>query len=498
MVLEVSQKQRYIFSSKKLRDNVDRSAAICCVTSGPFFEQVAGDLYDPEQNMVYSGGGHTVLQFDRADQAVGFARKVTRFVLERLPGIQLFVKQMPYDSSMASGENLHQLIRRLDEKKSLRKAALGQKSFGVEVLDEQSFRPKMAEQGNLKQLLGDLSCPSLDDKFPTLVQDLAGEDPFVAVVHIDGNAMGKRVDEIYSRFRCEDWETFCSKVRQFSEGIQHDFQTAFDDMVNQVCSQDVLMSGRYFLPIRPLILAGDDVCFLTAGSIGLECARLFLERLASLNNPVDGLPYAACAGVALVHQKFPFHQAYDLSERLCQNAKDFAASLDPKGRRVSAMDWHIEFGQLKDSLTQLREDYNTQDNARLELRPVTVVAPDGCPDAGVRSYSFFRGMCRAMQKEDDKTARSKRLGLRDALKQGEVESRFFLRSNSIGDVLYHSFEAEFPTEQQRMEQYRKWFGGSYHFEKEIFRQLDGDQKRCLLFDALEMADHCIFFQEVTS
>ena len=33
------------------------------------------------------------------------------------------------------------------------------------------------------------------------------------------------------------------------------------------------------LPIRPLILAGDDVCFVTAGRIALECARVFLERL---------------------------------------------------------------------------------------------------------------------------------------------------------------------------------------------------------------------------
>lgn len=65
--------------------------------------------------------------------------------------------------------------------------------------------------------------------------------------------------------------------------------------------------------------------------MGLECARIFLERLSEKNNAVDGQPYAACAGVTMIPHKFPFHAAYMLSGELCSNAKKFGAWLDERG-----------------------------------------------------------------------------------------------------------------------------------------------------------------------
>ena len=54
--------------------------------------------------------------------------------------------------------------------------------------------------------------------------------------------------------------------------------------------------------------------------------------------------------------------AYDLSEELCQSAKRLAKSLDPDGSNASAIDWHIEFGQLKNDLSEIRRDYETIPN----------------------------------------------------------------------------------------------------------------------------------------
>ena len=44
---------------------------------------------------------------------------------------------------------------------------------------------------------------------------------------------------------------------------------------------------------------------------------------------------------------------YDMAEQLCSSAKRFGAGLDPECG-ISAIDWHIEFGQLKDSLAEIR------------------------------------------------------------------------------------------------------------------------------------------------
>lgn len=287
--------------------------------------------------------------------------------------------------------------------------------------------------------------------------------------------MGTRVARIYDKYsgQCggrydEAWENCCCALRSFSSGIDQDFKAAFCEMVDVAAAR--LKPGSA-LPIRPLILAGDDVCFVTAGSIGLECARIFLERLAWRSNCVDGIPYAACAGVALIHRKYPFHRAYNLAEELCASAKRFGAELSPSGN-VSAMDWHIEFGQFKDSLKELRtEDYLTEDGCSLTLRPVAVLLPkeENIRSESPRTYEFFRRLCTGIQQKCRQVARGKIKELRTALKQGELESRFFLQDQELHGL----FQGQDIDGISMDTPYLSLNGGTY----------------CLLFDAIEMTDH---------
>lgn len=501
MILEVSQKQDYIFASKQLKENACRSADIAYVTGDTFFRETAGNLYRAD-NMVFAGGGHTVLCFDDRGGATAFARRVSEAVLRQYPGMELFIKQLPYDEDISPGENLKSLSKALEAKKSLRQGAFARTSLGVEKLDEISYAPVGEHSSTRKYGAETLEAPS-GWFYPSRFDELSGKDNFIAVIHIDGNAMGARVDKLYGGYSSSGkWDAFSRDIRSFSESIQRDFETAFLDLVEELIRQDAILErvgvSKPTLPIRPIILAGDDVCFVTAGSIGLECARIFLEKLSSRKNAQDQQPYAACAGVAIVHQKYPFHQAYDLAEQLCSNAKKFGSEIDASGR-VSAMDWHIEFGQLKGGLSELREDLATEDGNRLELRPVTVAVPGGIDaesiTGNVRSYGFFRGMCLAMRGEYGKTARGKIKDLRTAFKQGEVESEFFLRGREVENLLYHTFDAEFPDEASRKAQFARVFGGSGGFETKPFREISGIT-RCLFFDAIELIDHCEFFGEV--
>lgn len=481
MILEVSRKQDYIFASKKLRDNAARSADIAYVTGSEFFRDTAPGLYREEENLVYSGGGHTVLQFQGREQATAFAKCVTEAVLRQYDALELFVKQLPYDGGKSPGENLKALSAALERKKSLRRSAFRQLSFGVEALSGESFAPRVSGGGTEDSRPGQGNrltlAPPAGWKFQADFKTQAGGGNFIAVIHIDGNAMGKRVDRVYERSG-RDWEACRAALRRFSEAIGRDFEDAFLEMAEEVARQFPELSPT--LPLRPVILAGDDVCFVCAGDIALECARVFLERLTAKTNSEDRGGYAACAGVALVHTKFPFHRAYDLAEELCSSAKRFGAALDPDGR-VSAMDWHIEFGQLKDSLAGLREDYACDDGGRMELRPVAVITPEGC-DPGVRSYGFFKTLCRALGSGDITIARGKIKNLRQVFKQGELESRFFLHDRQIGALLSYALEAGQPAPDRQEAR-----------EGEVFREMDG-VKRCLFFDAIEMTDHFTAFE----
>ena len=146
MILEVSQKQAYIFSSTKLRDNIEHSENICQVTDTKYFLAIAdreGIMFSEEENLVYSGGGHTVLEFEGEEAAKNFAYAVSRTVKQEFPEIELFLKVMPYEESRTPGENLKLLSEALERKKSVRAASFHQGSFGVERINADSRKPEM-------------------------------------------------------------------------------------------------------------------------------------------------------------------------------------------------------------------------------------------------------------------------------------------------------------------------------------------------------------------
>lgn len=94
LILEVSRKQDYIFSSIHLRDNAARSDIIRYVTSEEFFKQAAPEYYNSRENFVYAGGGHTILQFGDRATATRFAEQVTQKAMREYDGLELFAKMM--------------------------------------------------------------------------------------------------------------------------------------------------------------------------------------------------------------------------------------------------------------------------------------------------------------------------------------------------------------------------------------------------------------------
>ena len=67
-ILEVSQKQAYIFSSNMLKDNVVNSAVIAWIMSPKYFSEVIGDrnIFDPAK-------GNKNVIFVNIDCLIGFS-----------------------------------------------------------------------------------------------------------------------------------------------------------------------------------------------------------------------------------------------------------------------------------------------------------------------------------------------------------------------------------------------------------------------------------------
>lgn len=483
MILEVSQKQAYIFGSNKLRVNLQRSDEIRYATSSDFFAQAAPELYCESEHFVYSGGGHTVLQFADLETARAFGRAVSRAALQRFPQMELYQKILPYVDTLTPGENLNRLSQELERKKSRREASFRKVAFGMERL--------AGSAGSCgPDLVSVPYCPP-GWQLTTQNNELAGKDNFLAVVHIDGNAMGKRVQHIYEDAG-HDWQTCVDRLRRFSASIDKDFTDAYNAMVDHLAAALYLEWDTDILPVRKVIGAGDDVCFVISGALALDAAADFLQELAGRRNAEDGQPYAACAGIVLIHTKDPFRAAYDLSEELCSNAKRFGAALDPESR-ISAMDWHIEFGSMTGSLAQIRHHYQTRDGGLLTLRPVIVCCPDEIRQPGLeaRTYSYFRTLIGLMGKKAANLPRSKFKQLRDAMRQGELETKLALRSMKMNAMLEMGLETRYPHFWKQLLQGSTMERGAFASFPESGRSV----RRCLYFDAVELMDHTKLWKE---
>lgn len=464
-ILEVSQKQAYIFQSNELRSNIRNSAVIAWIMSKTYMEETIQDkkLFSAKKNLVYSGGGHTVLEFETEDNAVLFTKKLTRAIREQYYGVEVFAATRQYDDALSPGENLKELTKQLERKKSIREASFHQGSFGVERINTNTLKPML--EGETLENPYHAKTPKEEDKIDKELsakdfdrayqfEELGGskdKSNFIAVVHIDGNAMGKRVENLQKKYRDCPWADYKEKLNQFSTEIDLHFKEAYKEMAEYVADNikngklDELDIKEKKLPVRRIITAGDDVCFVSEGRIGLECAAAFIRALSQKENHIDGEGYSACAGVAIVHQKYPFYRAYELAELLCSNAKRFGAALseDGSGKDVSAIDWHIEFGEMRDMLEEIRESYCDADRKKLIQRPYLVNASDRILKMEPkRQYANFKKLIAGIQQKES-CARSRLKELRTILKQGERETEYFLRFHKIDELMKENLQGDF-------------------------------------------------------
>lgn len=497
VIAEVSQKQAYIFGKRELRSNIQRSAEIAHATNSDelekertYFHECCPDGYSKEKNLVYAGGGHTILQFPDRSSAEYFCKALTKKTLETYPDMELFVRIMELDTNRSIRDNLNELTRQLEIKKARRQTSFRPLNFGVELFD--------AEESNCAKV----GYAPAGWKSTNNLKDIAGDENFIAIVHLDGNAMGARVQKIYDRFNTnhfskDDWEECVKTLNQFSTEIDTHFQEAYKEMVDELANRlialdDITEKKRWdkrILPVRKIIGAGDDICFVTAGDLGIECAVSFIQHLSIKRNKADDKSYTACAGVVMVHTKYPFRVAYDLSEELCTSAKRYGAALckeqnKPEGA-ISLVDWHIEFGQIRGSLSQIRNTYQTEDGGQLELRPFIVAGADTPIQ---RTYDFFRTLSAELMKSKD-LPRSKVKQLRDSFKQGEWESKLAMKQTNMLGLTEKGLKARYPNLIKRMVQ------EGFKPEQEAFYTDENGTRRCLYYDAIEVIDHLTLWRK---
>ncbi|WP_054016558.1 Cas10/Cmr2 second palm domain-containing protein [Pseudoalteromonas sp. R3] len=205
---------------------------------------------------------------------------------------------------------------------------------------------------------GELLDPKLVDKiaFPL---DLESEFPLtprataddseselhmdIALLHIDGNGMGQVLQDLDKALSGAGDDVYCSAFRDFSEAMATATQQAAQQatlwLTKRVLSEQAENSEltELLLPMRPLVLGGDDVTLLCRADLALEyteqfCAafeqtsRIALKptyeviKAANAESTFGG-KLTASAGVLIQKAKHPFTHSHEMTEQLCKQAK---------------------------------------------------------------------------------------------------------------------------------------------------------------------------------
>lgn len=203
---------------------------------------------------------------------------------------------------------------------------------------------------------------------------------YVAVIHCDGNRIGKEMISASG-----DLKT----LQSFSKGLQHATQEAakracrkvIGGVFKEMFGRDPRSDGS--LPVRPIVLGGDDVTILMHAEGALPFVAEYLKAFEEETAKAEGLKkkLTACAGIAFVKSHFPFSQAHELAEALCKGAKGglkyVTGNLDKDGKPEEATRSGLLFHRVTTSV--LREWDDIRD---IELAGALAGGPYSLDDLG--------------------------------------------------------------------------------------------------------------------
>jgi len=368
-VIDTTGIQSYIFGSNVLKQNVGASELVRCATQDWVYQELAklgatnvnqnGQINDQTgiekdhlaSELVYAGGGNTVVLFRSPDVAHEFTRCLTRRALRDAPGLHLVVAHNEFDWDTQA---LSQVVQETLEQVRCKKydPVVSTPLLGLSVTADCQYTglPAVGKNQDDKRVSAEVRAKedafeaahrrltemlSLDGyQIPKDFDDFGrtkGESSYIAVIHTDGNGMGKRVATIANRYpEPPKNRSYIQAIREFSESVRKVVQDAlsatYRQLVQAIDSEGriggVVLVRNQKLPLRPIVMGGDDVTFVCDGRLGLTLTEFYLRQVTA--QPLaDGNPLSVRAGIAVVKSHFPFARAYALAEELAKSAKRY-------------------------------------------------------------------------------------------------------------------------------------------------------------------------------
>lgn len=308
-----------------------------------------------DAEVLYYGGGNLLVLYHDELKAREVSRLMCIDLVKETYSLQLAVASVEAQHENSYKEDYQKLRKEMERVKVNMPMSAPVSGFPITLNDPQTGFPfsqyaydqKMTYESFKKRDFFEKH--RLQKQIPN-IENFGSKDgeSLIAVVHIDGNEMGKRIRDKMSKV------TSYHQAANVSRGISDEIKNLFtdkalktvQDKVSEFCTKAKIKDKDLDEAFREIIHAGDDITFVCNARIAMACVKEFMSVLEN-----DGR-YSACAGMYITHTHFPFARAYEYCEQLCASAKSLS-----RMKSGNYIDFHINYSGILNDIDDIRDKY---------------------------------------------------------------------------------------------------------------------------------------------
>ncbi len=326
--------QDFIFKTNELKHIIGASELV---------EQICTKAFDeyakPGESVVRAAGNIKVI-FDNEEDCRNAVREFPKRVMTMAPGITISQAVVPLDDDFGKAIDDIEVLLKVQRNKPSRSVTAGligikrANNTGLPVVrideedekeiykDESTIQKEIFQdnKGLCKKSFGETL--NLEGKVAYNISEITGHNDWIAIIHADGNGLGKVVQKVGKQK-----DVFSDFSQKLDIATKVAAQKAFTSIADKFKETTII-------PIRPVVLSGDDMTVIIRGDLALDYANAFITAFEDttkhyLGNILqeqqvfagDKDFLTACAGIAFIKSSYPFYYGYQLAEDLCGQAK---------------------------------------------------------------------------------------------------------------------------------------------------------------------------------